>query len=207
MKNKNAILIGSHNPHKIKEISNLLNEIPVRIKSLLDYPEMKPVKETGQTLEANALLKAKSYARYTGLFTVADDTGLEVAALNGAPGVKSARYAGKNCSFQDNNAKLLRALKNNLHASARKAKFRTVIACYDPATRAATLVQGFILGRIATELRGSQGFGYDPVFYFPKLKKTLAEMTLLEKNSVSHRFQAIAKAKRIIKKYVKNTDL
>ena len=194
-----SVLIGTNNRHKVKEISNLLIGMPLEVKSLLDFPKIQAVDETGKTLEENAILKAKSYGQATGLLTLADDTGLEVSALNDEPGVMSARYAGEQCSYEDNNRKLLKEL---LKQQDRKAKFRCVIACYDPKNNILEVVEGALEGKILESVRGQNGFGYDPIFYLPQFKKTLAELSLEEKNKISHRALALIKAKEILKKYV-----
>ncbi|MBI2916017.1 MAG: RdgB/HAM1 family non-canonical purine NTP pyrophosphatase [Elusimicrobia bacterium] len=194
------ILIGTHNRHKVQEISHLLSDLPVKVRSLNDFPEVMPVVEDGETLEENALKKSVSYAKSTGLLTLADDTGLDVKALRGAPGVFSARYAGEGCSYKDNNRKLLNELKNIANGD-RSARFRCVVACHDPAKNESKVVVGFIEGNILKEARGQQGFGYDPLFFVTSCQKTLAEMTLEEKNRISHRALAVLKAKEILKLY------
>lgn len=192
------ILIGTNNRHKVKEISDLLRGMPFEVKSLIDFPNISSVEENGKTLEENAVLKAKSYGKVTGLLTLADDTGLEVPALNGAPGVISARYAGEHCSYEDNNRKLLKELTQEKN---RKAKFRCVIACYDPVKDFLQVIEGNLEGEILESIRGNNGFGYDPLFFVPQLEKTLAELSLEEKNRVSHRALALIKVKEILKKY------
>ena len=196
-----TILIGTHNLNKVKEITSLLVELPVQIKTLNDFPDIVPVDETGNTLEENAELKAKTYAKKTNLITIADDTGLEVHALNGAPGVRSARYAGENCSYSDNNNKLIQELKGK-NETERNAKFRCVIACYDPEKKRMELADGTIEGKIIDTLQGQHGFGYDPIFFVTSIKKTLAELSLKEKNTLSHRAQALQKAKIILKQWL-----
>ena len=191
------ILIGTHNRHKTREISDLLAGLDVKVKTLNDFPGVPPVDEDGETLEANALKKAREYARQTGLLTLADDTGLDVRALNGAPGVYSARFAGENCTFADNNRKLLRMLAE-AGSKDRSAVFRCVIACHDPATGKSRTVGGALRGEITESLQGENGFGYDPVFYVPGLKRTLAELTLEEKNRISHRALALRKAREVL---------
>lgn len=193
------ILLGTNNRHKVKEISNFLSELNLEIKTLADFPEVPPVEEDGKTLEENAIKKAKFYAQATGLFTFSEDTGLEVTALDGKPGIFSARYAGEQCSYEDNNRKLLNELLK-MKNSGRNAHFRTVIAFCDPVSGSVKIVEGKITGKILEKPRGKNGFGYDPVFYLPELKKTLAELTLEEKNKVSHRALALLKAKKILKK-------
>ena len=192
------LLIGTHNKHKTEEIARLLKDLPLAIKDLSRFPQIAPVEEDGDTLLENAVKKAKYYSEKTGLMTLADDTGLEVDALNGEPGVKSARYAGDHCSYQDNNLKLLQALSGAKNGD-RTAHFKCVIACYDPKTKGLKTAEGKITGRILASPRGRNGFGYDPVFYMPELKKTLAELSMEEKNTVSHRALAVLKMKDILK--------
>ncbi len=191
------ILIGTHNCHKAKEIADLLAGLPLQIRTLNDFPNIPPAIEDGKTLEENALKKALGYATKSGLFTIADDTGLEVKALHGAPGVYSARFAGEACSYKDNNKKLIQLLAQE---SDRSATFRCVIACIDLQKKFEKMVEGRIEGVILKELKGTQGFGYDSVFYVPKCKKTFAEMSLEEKNRVSHRALAVQKLKELLLK-------
>lgn len=195
------IVLGTHNPHKVQEISHLLLELPFEIKTLKDFPNITPVEENSSTLEENAEKKAKFYAKKTGLLTLADDTGLEVHSLNGEPGVVSARYAGENCSYEENNKKLIAKLASK-KGKDREARFRTIIACHNPETGRTQMVEGFIAGEILDAIQGNHGFGYDPIFYIPKLGKTLAELTLEEKNKISHRAIALLKIKEVLKKYV-----
>lgn len=192
------ILLGTHNKGKVKEISGLLSGLPVTLKTLDDFPDVAPVEEDGETLEENAIKKAHFYSKATGLFTLADDTGLEVAALKGAPGVYSARYAGEGCSYDDNNRKLIAELAR-IKAQDRTARFRCVIACADAEKGFLKVVDGFIIGQILDSVKGAHGFGYDPIFFVPELKKTLAEIPLEEKNRISHRAIALGKAREILK--------
>lgn len=192
------ILIGTHNKGKVREISNYFHGLPVALKTLDDFPGIEVVDEDGETLEENAIKKAHFYSKATGLFTVADDTGLEVAALKGAPGVYSARYAGENCTYEDNNRKLISELAR-VKAADRAARFRCVIACADAQSGFLKVVDGSLFGKITETLKGNEGFGYDPVFYVPDIGKTLAELTLEEKNKISHRAQALMKAKEVLK--------
>lgn len=193
-----TILLGTHNLHKIKEISDLLSGLPLTIKTLTDFPHILPVTEDGETLEENAIKKAKFYSKSTGLFTLADDTGLEVTILKGEPGVRSARYAGEHCSYKENNQKLLSEL-SKVGDEERSARFRCLLALLDPEKDNLQVVEGFIEGKILKIARGQNGFGYDPIFYLPKLDKTLAELSLEEKNRVSHRAIAILKAKEVLR--------
>jgi XTP/dITP diphosphohydrolase len=194
---KPQLVIATHNLHKLKEIRKILGRLPYAVTGLDKFPAYT-VRETGKTLEANALLKARAGVRRTGQACLSDDTGLEVKALKGAPGVYSARYAGYGCSFQDNNRKLLRALRNT-PVSKRSAVFRTVVAYAAPDGRT-RLFEGRCPGRIVTEIRGKQGFGYDPVFQAAGTGKTFAELSLKEKNAVSHRAKAFKKAAAFLRK-------
>lgn len=192
-----TVVIATHNAHKVKEIKKILRGAPVRIIGLENFPAYT-VRETGKTLEANALLKARAAVRRTGQAALSDDTGLEVAALGGAPGVYSARYAGYGCTFQDNNRKLLRALAK-VRGNKRRALFRCVVALARP-DGTTKLFQGRCPGFITETIQGEKGFGYDPVFLPRGAKKTFAEMSAREKNRVSHRAQAFGRALAYLKK-------
>ena len=185
------ILIASRNAHKIQEIREIFDLPGVEWVSTAAFPELAEVVEDGDTFEANALKKATELARATGLWALADDSGLEVAALGNAPGVYSARYAGEPCNHANNNAKLLRELAGKPDRSAR---FRCVAALSDPTGRAET-VSGSCPGRIVAALRGTQGFGYDPLFVPDGYEATFAEMGNEQKNTLSHRGRALALAK------------
>ena len=185
------ILIASRNAHKIQEIREIFDLPGVEWVSTAEFPQFHDVEEDGETFEANALKKATELARATGLWALADDSGLEVAALGNAPGVYSARYAGEPCNHANNNAKLLRELAGKADRSAR---FRCVAALSDPRGRAET-VSGACPGRIVEALRGAQGFGYDPLFVPEGHERTFAEMGNEQKNRLSHRGRALALAK------------
>lgn len=185
------ILIASRNAHKIQEIREIFALLGVEWVSAADFPELPDVEEDGATFEANAVKKATELARATGLWALADDSGLEVAALDNAPGVYSARYAGEPCNYANNNAKLLRELVGQAN---RAARFRCVAALSDPAGRAET-VSGSCPGRIIDAPRGTQGFGYDPLFVPDGHDRTFAEMDGVQKNRLSHRGRALALAK------------
>ncbi|MFH2054710.1 MAG: RdgB/HAM1 family non-canonical purine NTP pyrophosphatase [bacterium] len=184
------IILATNNIHKIREMSQLLADLQVEVLSKRDFPDFPDIEETGTTLAENALLKARAiYARY-GIPAVADDTGLEVAHLNGGPGVLSARYAGAGCSFADNNRKLLAELAG-VPSAQRGARFVTVIAIsYEGGDQ---IVEGAVEGFIAERNRGENGFGYDPVFVYPPTGETFAEMGAVQKNSISHRGRALVK--------------
>ena len=178
------LVIASKNEHKIVEILHVLEStgLGVELVEDVDWPD---VEETEPTLEGNALLKAREVRSHTGYAVIADDTGLEVAALDGAPGVISARYAGEDATYEDNVMKLLEVLGDSPNRSAR---FRTVMALIDETGRE-VVVEGVLDGEITYEPRGSNGFGYDPVFAVGD--RTFAEMTTPEKNEISHRAKAL----------------
>jgi len=182
------IVLASANPDKLSELRNLL--LDVKITSIGDRLPNWDVQETGLTLEANALQKAREAARATGRTAVADDTGLFVWALGEAPGVYTARYAGVNCTYRDNTEKLLNSLREE-HGEKRRAIFRTVIALVTPTGEEHTF-EGKSIGCITEEHLGNRGFGYDPVFYSCELSKTFSQCTQEEKNLVSHRGRAMA---------------
>jgi XTP/dITP diphosphohydrolase len=190
------ILLATRNPDKVRELAALLGGLAIRIRTLDDFPTAPEVEEDGTTCEANALKKAREIAFATGIPSVADDTGLEVDALGGRPGVFAARYAGENASYEDNCRKLLKEL-DGVPPAKRTARFLTVAALAMPGghSRVAT---GTLVGVIAEECVGSQGFGYDPVFFLPELGRTLAELTAEEKNRISHRAKAFAALRAVL---------
>ncbi len=187
------VLLASHNKGKIAELQALLNRFVsgAEVISLSDIGFNDDIVEDGATFEDNALIKARTGASL-GYITVADDSGLMVDALDGAPGVYSARYAGEECDNEKNNQKLLSELSGLPH-DKRKAKFVSVVACVFPDGRENIISLGECQGYILTEYRGDGGFGYDPLFYYPDMDKTFAEMTAEEKNSISHRGMAMSK--------------
>lgn len=178
------IFFGTNNANKLREIQQILGE-KFEILSFKDVPYLD-VEETEPTLEGNAMLKAKTFFAHTQIPCFADDTGLEVNALNGAPGVISARYAGENCNPQDNMVLLLKNLEGN---NERSAQFRTVIAYFDGEKM--ELFEGIVKGNILTFQRGEGGFGYDPVFVAEGYEQTFAELSSEEKNKISHRGLAV----------------
>ncbi|MCX5786465.1 MAG: XTP/dITP diphosphatase [Elusimicrobia bacterium] len=183
------IVLATRNPNKSGEILQIFGKSDFEFKTLADFAGAPEVDEDGSTLEENALKKARSAAGFTGLPALADDTGLEVDALGGAPGVFSARYAGPGCSYEENNKKLLEAL-SGLPAAKRSARFRCVVALVYPDGKS-LMAQGQLEGFITRRARGKDGFGYDPVFEVNALGKTLAELAPEEKNSISHRAAAL----------------
>ena len=182
------ILLATRNPDKVRELAALLGDLGIRIRTLADFPTVPEVEEDGTTCEANALKKAREIALATGLPSVADDTGLEVDALGGRPGVFAARYAGEDASYEDNCRKLLKELAG-VPPARRTARFVTVAALAMPGGHA-RVATGTLVGVIAERCVGSQGFGYDSVFFLPELGSTLAELTAEEKNRISHRAKA-----------------
>jgi XTP/dITP diphosphohydrolase len=182
-----TLVFATHNDHKTSEIKTLMPAW-VEVKSLNDIGYTKEIPETGTTLEQNALIKAYHIFSKLGVDCFADDTGLEVEALNGAPGVYSARYAGKDVSFAENTALLLKNLEG---AENRKARFRTVIYLIFYGKK--WLFEGTVNGTIIKEPRGTAGFGYDPIFVPDGYNKTFAEMSPDEKNGISHRGLAVVK--------------
>lgn len=182
-----VIVLATRNAGKMSELQQLLQGFPVEIKNLNDFGPIPEVKEDGATFDDNAYKKASFTAKVLGLPAIADDSGLVVEALDGAPGVKSARYAGNKATDQENIKKLLREMAGK---SNRKAAFECVISIAVPSGPALTY-EGRCKGEITTEPHGDMGFGYDPVFYYPPYGKTFAEISSEEKNMVSHRGKAL----------------
>ena len=193
------IVIATHNPDKKKEILISLRELGVNILFLDNFPEIGEIEETGSTLLENSLIKARTVSAITGKPAIADDTGLEVDALNGAPGIYSARYAGINVSYEDNVRKLLSEMSST-DMDSRTARFRTVVSFHSPNKELWT--EGVIEGSITTGAIGTGGFGYDPVFRVEQTGKTFAEMTRREKNKISHRGVALEKMCKLLKENI-----
>lgn len=184
------IVVATQNKGKIAEIVLALRELPVTVLALSDFGPIPEAVENGTSFLENALLKARHYAKYTGKACLADDSGLEVDALLGAPGIYSARFAGENSDDTRNNEKLLAEL-SKVEKNQRNARFRCVLAFVDTDEMFLT-TDGICEGRIGQEMQGTGGFGYDSLFYLPKLNKTMAELSKSEKNAISHRGQALA---------------
>jgi XTP/dITP diphosphohydrolase len=184
-----TLLVATANPGKLREIQQILGGLPIALKTLADFPGIEPPSEDAPTFEGNALKKAQHYARRTGLWTLADDSGLEVDALGGAPGVRSARYAGEDADDAANNAKLVAALAG-VPAERRTARFRCAAVVSDGA-RILASAEGAVEGVIIDAPRGRNGFGYDPHFLLPQRGVTTAELPPAEKNRISHRGQAM----------------
>ncbi len=193
---RKKIVLATRNQDKLKEINDIFNHDFFELISLDTFDAVPEVSEDGETLLANATKKAEVIFQETGLPALADDTGLEVDYLDGKPGVRSSRFAGEDVSYEVNNRKLLDVLKN-VPWDERTARFRTIVVFKSDKARFST--EGICEGIIHTELKGRNGFGYDPLFYVPDKEKTLAEMKLLEKNRISHRSIAFKKMARILK--------
>ena len=193
------IVLATQNRGKMEEMAAILGHLPVELLTLDAFPEIGDIPETGNTLKENAFIKAETVHRLTGLPALADDTGLEVDALNGAPGIYSARYAGADATFDDNCQKMLKEL-HGIPVEKRTARFRTVIAFVNGGEK--EWVEGVAEGRIIEEKRGIGGFGYDPIFYYPPLRKTFAELDSVEKNSISHRGKALRNFCGILEKWI-----
>ncbi|MBV9080877.1 MAG: RdgB/HAM1 family non-canonical purine NTP pyrophosphatase [Elusimicrobia bacterium] len=191
------LVLATNNRHKVREITAILRGagLKIRVRTLADFPKAPPVVENKPTIEGNAIKKAKEVADRLGLPALADDTGLFIDALRGKPGVYSARFAGPGCTFEDNNRKALRLLKN-VPPKRRTATFRCIAALAAPKGNV-VLAEGRIRGRIATEISGGQGFGYDPVFYVPSARKTFAQMSGAAKNRISHRGRAFRQVPKL----------
>ena len=193
------LVLATRNRHKVIELVALLGDLGIAIRTLDEFPDAPDVVEDGDTCEANAVKKACAIAEFTGFPAVADDTGLEVDALGGRPGVYAARYAGEDATYEDNCRKLLLELQG-VPRERRTARFLTVAAIALP-SGGIRVAQGILEGEIAEEASGTLGFGYDPVFLIPELGKTLAQLPADQKNTISHRAKAFAKMREIVRSY------
>lgn len=183
-----TLLFATTNPNKLREVRPLLADLPIQLKTLTDVGSIPEPHETGATFWENARLKALAYAAAAGLTVVAEDSGLEIAALDGAPGVRSARFLGTNTAYPVRFAEIFRRL-DGLPRAARQARFVTALAVVS-GHRVLIEAETWIDGEIADAPAGGYGFGYDPIFFYPPLGKTTAELTLEEKSAVSHRGRA-----------------
>lgn len=192
----NVLLIGSGNPNKTAELKVLLNGTTWQVKGLNDFNEVPEPVEDEDTFEGNALLKARYYSALFDVTCVADDSGLEVDALDGAPGVYSARYAGEDCSYDDNNQKLLKAL-SDLPEERRGARFVCCAAFFDP-QGVEHVERGTVEGHIGLSCTGENGFGYDPVFIPRGFTQSFAQMAPEEKHRLSHRGEAFRRLRKFL---------
>lgn len=195
---QNELVIATFNRHKVEEIRGILPPLRLRLRALSEFPGAVPAEEDGLTLEENASKKALAAARHTGLWALADDTGLEVDALGGAPGVRSARFAGEGAGPAENNALLLARL-SGVPPEKRTARFACVVALASPAGEL-RLSRGTLEGRIALSASGANGFGYDPLFEVGSGPVTLAGLAAAEKNALSHRARALTGLAPLLKK-------
>jgi XTP/dITP diphosphohydrolase len=190
------LVVATRNRGKIREIREGLKGLGLRVFSLIDFPDVPEIEEDGESLAENALKKARFYSGYFGKLVLADDSGLEVESLKGLPGIFSARFAGEGASSQENNQKLLGQMQG-VPISKRGARFKCVMAMVSPDGKE-SIAEGSCKGRIGFREKGKRGFGYDPLFILPKYGKTMAELSLEEKNRISHRGKALRKLKRMI---------
>ena len=194
------MVVATQNSGKICEIREALKGLGLRIYGLSDFPDVPEIEEDGKSFTENALKKARFYSKHFGKLTLADDSGLEVDGLKGLPGIYSARYAGEGASSRENNQKLLNEMKG-IPFSKRGARFKCIIALVSSDGREA-ITEGSCRGRIGFREKGKRGFGYDPLFILPKYGKTMAELSLIEKNTISHRGKALRKIKKVIRAFM-----
>ena len=192
-----SLLLGTRNPGKVREIESILGDVPWRTRSLQEFADIDVPAETGETYAANAIIKAQFYARATGICALADDSGLEVEALGGAPGVYSARYAGAGACDADRRTLLLSELAQ-VPAEQRRARFVCVVAIALPDGDVLNTSEGTCNGAIIFEPRGSGGFGYDPLFVPDGFDQTFAELSETAKNRLSHRARALLKTREFL---------
>ena len=193
-----TLVIATFNKHKLREFQALCRKLKIKAVSLDAFPKLKSPKEDGKTFQANAIKKAREIARLTGLPALADDSGICVDALKGKPGVDSAHFAGPKRDDEANNQKVLKKLAR-LPDLKRKAHYHCSIAVATP-EKLIGVANGKVHGRILRDYRGKNGFGYDPLFYYPPYRKTFAEIPLSAKNKVSHRAQALKKAVALLER-------
>ncbi|MCA1056356.1 XTP/dITP diphosphatase [Rossellomorea aquimaris] len=194
------VIIATKNKGKAKEFENMFAPFGYEVQTLLDLPHIEDVEETGTTFEENAILKAETVAKELDALVIADDSGLSIDALEGRPGVYSARYAGEEKNDEANMDKVLEELKD-VPGGDRSARFHCVLAIAGPGIETRT-VHGTCEGEILQERRGTKGFGYDPIFFVPSLGKTMAELSPEEKSSISHRGNALKKLRAEINDFV-----
>jgi XTP/dITP diphosphohydrolase len=198
------LLVATTNPGKLREYQEIFAGLPVHLTTLADHGIDLEVEETGATFRENALLKAQAYARASGMLTLADDSGLEIDALGGEPGVYSARWPSPDTPYAERFRIILTRLAG-LPPEQRSARFRCVIALARP-DGWATTVEGVVEGRIAEEPCGTNGFGYDPIFFYPALGRTTAELPPEEKHRISHRGRAAQAAREVLVRLIEGNQ-
>lgn len=194
MNERRGLLIATHNEGKVREIKDLIADLPVGVRWLSEFPHVTEAVETGATFLENAVLKARHYSSASGLLTLSDDSGLEVEALGGAPGVLSARYGGKSLPYPEKMARLLEELAGAGDERGRRARFVCVIALADPSDGEVRTFEGVCEGRLADAPAGTGGFGYDPLFIPEGHTRTFGQLPAEVKKSLSHRARALARA-------------
>jgi len=194
------LIVATTNKGKLKEIKTLLKDFDFKITSLADYPDAPEIIEDGKTFDQNALKKAATIALYTRKLTLGEDSGLEVKILGNQPGIYSARYSGSNATDNKNNLKLLRSLRG-IPLDQRQARYRCSAVLVD-GERTIDVVHGRCGGLIALRLKGSNGFGYDPLFFLPRYNKTFGELDPSIKSKISHRARALKKIRKSLQKYL-----
>ncbi|HOE69041.1 MAG TPA: RdgB/HAM1 family non-canonical purine NTP pyrophosphatase [Candidatus Omnitrophota bacterium] len=199
------LLVATGNQKKLKELQELLSDLPLELLYLKDFRDLREVPETGATFEENARIKALGYASQAGCLTLADDSGLCVDALDGAPGVLSARFSGHEKDDEANNRKLIELMKNVPDAK-RSAHYTAAVALAAPG-REIVCVTGDVHGFIGHEPRGSGGFGYDPYFFYPPFGQTFSEIPSARKHEVSHRFKALTQIKAVLEAYLRDSGV
>jgi XTP/dITP diphosphohydrolase len=198
------VIIATKNPGKAREFENIFSSRGVAVRTLLDYPEIEDVEETGQSFEENAILKAEAISNQLKKMVIGDDSGLIVDVLEGRPGIYSARYAGEEKSDQANMDKVLNELKN-VPMEERSARFYCALAVAAPGLKTIT-VSGTCEGKILEERKGTNGFGYDPIFYVAEKERSMAELSSDEKNRLSHRANALKKLDAILDSVLEKVD-
>ena len=194
-----TLLLATTNEHKVDEFRTLFRDLPFTLLSLRDVQIDMDVEETGTTFAENAILKAQTYAKMANMLALADDSGIEIDALGGAPGVYSARFAGREATYEER-FRLIFARLQDVPSSERTARFRCAIALAEPSGYV-RVVEGAVEGVIADSARGENGFGYDPIFLVPEFGQTTAEMTPTEKNRISHRGRAAEAARHLLESW------
>lgn len=195
------LIVASRNKGKVREIKELLANLPFKVTSLLEYPQIPEIIEDGKTYRANALKKAREVARATGKMAMADDSGIEVRALGGAPGIYSSRFAGQGASEKARNKKLFAMLKG-VPMPKRQARYRCVIALVDAKGRELGVVQGTCSGYVTTRDIGKNGFGFDPLFFLKRYNKTFGQLPPSLKAKISHRARALKKFRLLLRQVI-----